>query len=628
MSALGGRARIERKQSRAISGTAARFQVSAPEILTVAALLGFGSLFALTIPFGAGWDEETHLIRAWEIASLEFVPNRLPRNELPFPAIYWNLSYRRSPLVRPVESGFWAEYGDLPLDGFDYIYGELETRSVYSPPLLLPQALAIRYLGHALQLPALPVFYAARLFGLLAYVGLVWLAVRIAPWGKWLVALVSIAPTAVFQAATITADSISNGLGVLFIAGTLAIGARQEVGWKAWLVQLTLAALLFLAKPNLAFLALLPFLVIRRSQFKPRGGYALLLAGTAVLAAVEVGGWAAVALPRAGPGVGAGEPFAQLAYLVTHPLSAVQVVLRDAAQHGLLYLRQLVAGLGYDYWSVPAPVYILYAGALAAGLFASERGPSRRERVSLLIVFLVAAVGTQLTIYAVVNPAGSETIFGVQGRYFAAIVALPLLALIRLGPTPAPPAPARLVVALSGTALAAYAGGLLLVYHVTCGSSYFKPGLCYQPVYKNWAPDASYSAPVTTSDFMVQELVAECDGLRQVRVWVSGGDREAAGATEFVFRDPAADVDLARQQVANRELPNGGWYEIRVETQPASKGNLYLLSVHGEDDSTARIALTLRAEYDRGRLYQQGEALDVDMVFHYGCAAGLAQLNQ
>ena len=80
---------------------------------------------------------------------------------------------------------FWTEYLDASIGDQGYIYGDLKTRSVYSPALLLPHALAMRYLGMARQIPAIPVYLASRLLGLITYAGLAWLAVRLIPFGKW-----------------------------------------------------------------------------------------------------------------------------------------------------------------------------------------------------------------------------------------------------------------------------------------------------------------------------------------------------------------------------------------------------------------------------------------------------------
>ena len=148
------------------------------------------------------------------------------------------------------------------MDAHDYVYANVETRSVYSPALLLPQALALRYLGLSLQLPALAVYYACRLVGLLSYLLLGWLAVRLIPFGKWLLAVLIVSPMALFQASTISADTISNGIGFFFLAASLAIAARKEITLEDWLLLLGLIALLFIGKVNLLFLVLLPFLLI------------------------------------------------------------------------------------------------------------------------------------------------------------------------------------------------------------------------------------------------------------------------------------------------------------------------------------------------------------------------------
>ncbi len=138
-------------------------------------------------------------------------------------------SYRRPFIVRAVEPDFWEKYGNLKLDALDYIYGGVETRSVYSPPLLLPQALVMRFFGRSQQWSALTVFYLCRLIGLFCFLALTWYAIRIIPFGKWILAILAASPVAALQAVTVGADAISNGIALLFVAGTLAIVNRDEI---------------------------------------------------------------------------------------------------------------------------------------------------------------------------------------------------------------------------------------------------------------------------------------------------------------------------------------------------------------------------------------------------------------
>ena len=133
------------------------------EIYLCIVLLVFGVSACFLLPISGGYDEEHHLMRVWEMSAFTFLPNDKLGNDMPFPKIYWDLSYRRQLMVRPVESDFWKKYGSLSLDAKDYVYS-IKTRSVYPPPLLLPQALVMRYLGRSFQLPALVVFYVFHHF--------------------------------------------------------------------------------------------------------------------------------------------------------------------------------------------------------------------------------------------------------------------------------------------------------------------------------------------------------------------------------------------------------------------------------------------------------------------------------
>ena len=104
-----------------------------------------------------------------------------------------------------------------------------------------------------------------------------------------------VSPMALFQASTINTDTISNGIGFLFLGASLAFASRELISWKSWWALLGLIALLFMAKVNLIFLVLLPFLLIRPSRFKMKYGYLIMAAAAVVLFLVEVGGWNVVA---------------------------------------------------------------------------------------------------------------------------------------------------------------------------------------------------------------------------------------------------------------------------------------------------------------------------------------------
>lgn len=600
------------------------------EIFVIVTILIAGTFIALATPFGAGFDEETHLVRIWQMSALSFIPNEKVGQDMPYPAIYHNLSYRRDALIRPVEDDFWGTYGNLSLDAQDYIYTAMPTRSVYSPLLLLPHAMIMRYLGRAWDVSALQVFYISRLVGVLTYGLLAWYAVRKIPFGKWVLAVTAISPIVLFQAAVIGTDTISFGIGFLFIAGCLAAAVKEEYGWREWSLVVLLAALLFATKLNLTVMALLPMLIMPPKRFAMKYGYLWLLVALAILWLVEVLGWGLIGFARLETAQAIADPAEQIKFMLTHPLQFASILLGDIVIHGREYYLEWIAVYGYKYWVVPRLVYFVFPVAVLLSLITSENSPelSRRIRLGLAITFVVSALATIVAMYVSNTPVGSPKVDGVQGKYFVPIFTLALVSLVALTRLKIPRWP---VAAATSLSLLFYLGGLYLSYHVVCGSSFYKNGLCYQPYYKNWAPNLFYSEPISSNFNMKQEIVPECQGAAELRFWSDGSNASKNGEIIFVLRDTESDSNLVEQTVPNGDLPNGGWLTLEFEPDWESLGKTYLLAIDLAPDSESpggRFAFTQSGEYLLGRLYENENPVSHDLVFQYGCVAGLEKRFQ
>jgi uncharacterized membrane protein len=613
--------------------------ISSPEKFVIITLLSLGLIACLSIPLSAGYDEETHFVRAWEMAHLYFIPNEQLGARLPFPALYWELSYRRQPIVDAVAPGFWARYGGLRMDAHDYVYANVETRSVYSPVLLLPQAFVLRYLGLSLQLPALVVYYACRIIGLLSYLLLGWLAVRLIPYGKWLLAVLIVSPMALFQASTISADTISNGIGFLFLGAALSIAVRKEITWRTWAALLGLIALLFVAKVNLIYLAALPFLLIPPSRFKMRFGFALLAAAVLVLFLVEIAGWNIVAYSKFTRALQGASPALQLRFIGSNPLLFVQVLAGDIWTNTLAYMQGWVGVYGYNYWPVPALTYVLYplAAVLSLALPASPQMPDRRTRMVLASLFVVGFLLTIASLYLAFTPVGSLFVAGVQGRYFTVVMPLLFLALLGLtlrnGLQPGRRSQATQVslsptapVVLASAALLLFTAGLVLSYHVSCGSEYYRWSLCYQPAYKNWAPGSLSSAPISPAFSLTQEIVPACDGMTELSVWVNSNGTDSAGTTTLAVRAPTEQKDVVQQTLTNAAVPRDGWLTVRFAPEWQSNNQLYLVTLKGSAAGGIQVGYSDKSEYLKGKLLENQTPVAQDILFQYGCVAGLQRL--
>ncbi len=609
--------------------------ISAPEWFAIIAILTGGLVIVFMTPVSAGYDEETHLARVWEMSSFQFIPNASLGNQQPFPAIYYQLSYRRQKMVEPVTPEFLTHIASKPIDANDYIYGDFQTRSVYSPPLLFPQAMTMRYLGRSLHLPALTVFYACRAAGLLSYLILAWLAIRTIPFGKWVLAVLIAAPMTLFQAATISTDAITNGIAFLFVGGSLGIASRSQIDWKRWWVLVVLFFMLFWGKVNLVFLAPLPFILIPASKFKMKAGYALLLFAAILLLVIEVGGWNLLAYTsylgslKSTEGLSAS---GQTAFILHHPFTFIKILFDNFIASTGEYLRGWLALYGYDYWPVPSLTIILYPLAILAALLYKydDQLPDLKTRITLFGLFILGCIGTVSSLYLSFTPVGSPFILGVQGRYFIPIMPLLFLALTGLAALERFRKLGAWIGSFTSAGLLIYLVGLVLSYHVVCGSEYYRTGLCYLPNYKNWAPDQRYSPPISNQVTLKQEILPRCNDLTSIRVWVNSSGSAINAVTEFIVKANDNQV-TAQRTISDHELPDGNWFALNFAPDPSSLGKLYTLTIQSDDPASVnslKVSYSLKPEYTDGKLYENGQAVPQDMIFQYGCAAGLQKLWQ
>jgi uncharacterized membrane protein len=603
--------------------------ITSTEIFVLVVLLFFGMFLSFTIPLGAGFDEETHLLRVWEMSSFEWIPNTKLSNQMHFPAFYWDNSYRRQLILEPVEPDFWSNNAKTPIDGFGLVSENLTTRSVYSPLLLLPQSLVMFFFGRVLNLPALTVLIAMRMAGLLFYTLLVWLAVRMAPFGKWMWAILVLSPMAIYQASTVSTDAISNGIGFLFVSGCLLIATLPQLKWKQWIIMGLLIALLFCAKVNMAILAFLPFFILPPSSFKMKRGLLLLGILTILLVLLEVGGWNFLAYSRFYTALAGADPAGQLSYIITHPVSTIGVVITDIVTHLLFYIKGWIADFGYGYWGPPWIIFLVYLLALLATLFINgSTQPGKRTRLGLFLVFGLSFLATIMSLYISYTPVGNAEIQAVHGRYFTVIFPLLFLGIYGLPVISSKFDRAlltRVTIGLSVLGILLFSAAMYLAFYVRCGTGYFHSGLCYQPVYKNWSPDSNYFQPISSATNLTQWIIPKCNGMNTIRLWIDSSGSDPNGKTQFILNDEDRDIVQLDVNKTNADLPQKGWLTLTFPEDWQSGGKWYTLTVQPPKNSSYKgiqVASSIQAEYIDAPLIQNGKELNTDMVFQYGCNAG------
>ena len=586
----------------------------------------------LLIPPGAGYDEEDHLVRVWEISGLSFIPGEMSPKQLKYPIIFRDLAYRQQASAGIIDANFWQTYAGVSLDEHGYVRREINTKSVYSPALFLPQSITMRYFGRIADLPALPVFYLTRFAGLLSYLFLVWLAIRIIPFGKWLLLILAVSPMALFQATTLTADTISNGIGFLFIAGSLNLAQFEEIDWKKTGKLLLLVFLLLLTKLNVIFLILLPFVLISPSRYRQRWIYLFIFVISVILFIVEVAAWNVIATRNIDALLAndANVP-AQLQHILRHPLHFLWTVMEDFIINGSSYLQTWINGYGYYYWTPPQIVSICFLLSLGSVLLISTttEGVDKRFNILFIVVFVLGYLATMVLMYLTFTPVGSDKILGPQGRYFIPSAMLLFLALSSLSAVKKLGRPSItwgmgfLVAALSINLM-----GIILAFYVPCGTTFYNTELCYQPPYKDFTAESHPSPPISNEISVTQEVQVRCDGFTELRVLLFPSISQANGTTRFILQDPMNDQKLLDTLAQNDQITSEDWYPLRFNPDWHSNGKQYVLKVLSTgtlNGQGLRLFYSAEPEF-QGNLYENGQLMQGGVALQYGCITGIRKL--
>ena len=295
----------------------------------------------------------------------------------------------------------------------------------YGPLGYLPQAVGVA-LGRLVGARPLTCFYLARLANLLAAIALLFLTIRLAPFGKQLFLLVALLPMTMFELASVSCDALTISGAMFFISLLLWASARATLR-RTDVALVFLAAALFLnVKPAYWALVLL-VLLIRPAQLGGRARYAAFVVGNvlAVGGLFLIGSWA-TAIDVRGPAAGGPEP--RILFILHEPLGFLGILWSSLQNDLHQWVLQSIGALGWFTITLPPAAYGV---ALMAGLgfffwMNEDVDLQPWRRVLLATVGIAVFLTMAVLLYAFLKPtAAGELPF--QGRYLAPVWLLLLL---------------------------------------------------------------------------------------------------------------------------------------------------------------------------------------------------------
>ena len=295
----------------------------------------------------------------------------------------------------------------------------------------VPQAIGI-FLAKLFDMNVIWMLWLGRIFNLIFYAFLIAMAVRIAPVMKVPLLAVACIPLSIYQAASVSIDSMIIGLGILTIAYFVYLYRSESL--ETWHVAFFcgLSLVLGLCKlPYLAFVFLI--LLVPRKNFKNENILWYMLLGVLIVAGAGVL-WSSYSEPALMHSwrskLNYMDPGLQVKYLLAHPdailnfLRLIFTFTLGITVNGLFNFFGAGSLNHYSDHYTLITVFLWIFLALTLLFYPNKVKFNTKARIGSLLILLMIYVGTcfiQLLTWADVG----RTNIGVSARYF-----LPLFALL------------------------------------------------------------------------------------------------------------------------------------------------------------------------------------------------------
>ncbi len=400
----------------------------------------FGVFFAFINPPLQECDGVTHLYRSMDVSyGNVFSPIITVSHEEGVIHIPQNMD---GGLFRqlPVNSGAGGSYvSQLQAQSFSNETQKMQYSGNIPSFAYYPQAIGLG-IGRIFHVSIYGSIVLARLFNLLAYVVILYFAIKKMPVYKTFMTVLAVMPLSLYQAASCSQDSVLNGLVFLFIALCCHYAFKEEkvLTWKHVLPLGFILAGLFIIKYVYVCLGLLVFLIPQKKFGSKKAYWTAFVIALLPLAAL--GGYHMLHTAAGVSGMQAVSEetnMTQTENLLAHPLYFVKVLKDTFLMLTTFYLQSLyilgALDCGIVVLYVTGPCYLLGVALLDAGRDCglNQIVYSKKNRMLFAMAFFITVFLIFLGLYiadSVANPVGAGVVAGVQGRYFIPLFPLLFLA--------------------------------------------------------------------------------------------------------------------------------------------------------------------------------------------------------
>lgn len=405
----------------------------------------FGLLFGLMIvyanpPFHSN-DEDRHFYLAYEYSLGNFDPSvhngivglQLPINLFNIVHSTQGINYNAG---QKISRKNIDQAKMIPLDPDKKVFYPATTIGIFPIAYLGP--IIGMSIGQAIDDNPIAILSAGRTGGLIFYLVVVFLAIKIIPIHKHTMSLVALNPMALYQASSITYDTPILAMTFLLIAYILKLFFdNQTIDIKEISIIILIALWINFSKDGYL---IIPFiaLLLPKNRFKNKNLYFVMILALVLTYFIPKWTWGAylsgLNLPKSKPLV---NDFVyggsrQISFLLSDPISSLGYIFMNILSHGKEWIWGMLGRFGYSYTVMNKGLLTIY-GLILLTIALLENTEKNEFNIKQRYFILGIGIATMAVIvvgfYALASPVGSKVIFGLQGRYFIPAIPFILLSL-------------------------------------------------------------------------------------------------------------------------------------------------------------------------------------------------------
>lgn len=413
------------------------------EKVFLASILFWGIIYSFVLcPFSAP-DEITHFVQAYNYSNIILGNNNKE--------VIDNKTYINIRLKDKIEEWFKI---NPTLNTYKYIYDNINSNKKeekekavfpyelsdisYGAFAYLPASIGVT-IARIFNLNAVQLHYFGRFGMLLFYAILTYFAIKKLPFGKMTFLAISMLPMVLELVSSYSYDAVINALAYMYIAYCLyLIYDKEKITYKDIAILVILIVWLSPCKIIYSFLGLLCLLIPKIKFPNKRSYYIMFLAMLIGIVGINVVMNLNVIFNISGQSneikiiEWAQEPGYTIHYLLNNPIKIISIYLRTLQEYLDFYIISIIGGL-LGWLRIPVSNMLLL-GFITILLASTVKIENSTEKV-ISIKHKIIYIGISTVIFCLVllsmllawTPLSSNTILGVQGRYFLPILPIALL---------------------------------------------------------------------------------------------------------------------------------------------------------------------------------------------------------